>query len=60
VVNLLDKTGTLEAGKWADVIVVDGNPLDDLRIMSKVSLVFKEGTMHRPDQLAAATGKNPL
>ena len=28
-----DKVGTLEAGKLADVILVEGNPLDDIKIM---------------------------
>jgi len=41
-----DKTGTLEAGKWADVILVDGNPLDNVGILrqpDKISLVMKGG-----------------
>lgn len=60
VCNLLDKTGTLEAGKWADVIVIDGNPLEDLSVMSQVKLVFKEGHLYRPEELTAAIGRNPL
>ena len=41
-----DKTGTLEAGKWADIILVDGNPLDNVGILrqpDKISLVMKGG-----------------
>jgi imidazolonepropionase-like amidohydrolase len=41
-----DVTGTLEAGKAADVILVDGNPLDQvsvLRNIEKIHLVMKEG-----------------
>ena len=28
-----DQTGTLAAGKWADIILVQGNPLDDIRVL---------------------------
>ena len=38
-----DKLGTLEIGKLADLIVVDGNPLDDLIAMGSVLFVVKEG-----------------
>jgi imidazolonepropionase-like amidohydrolase len=38
--------GTLEPGKWADVLVVDGDPLKDIRLLqdkSAIHAVFKEG-----------------
>lgn len=38
--------GTLEAGKVADLIVVDGNPLDDLRILAdkaRLQFVMQDG-----------------
>jgi len=38
--------GTLERGKVADIIVIDGNPLDDVKILQdhrKIALVMKEG-----------------
>ena len=35
--------GTLEAGKEADVLVVEGNPLVDIGALSNVSAVFKAG-----------------
>ena len=38
-----DKVGTLEKGKEADVIIVDGNPIDDLRALEKVDLVLLRG-----------------
>jgi imidazolonepropionase-like amidohydrolase len=60
VCDLADQTGTLEVGKFADVIVIDGNPLVDMRDMAKVELVFKEGEQYRPAELAMATGTWPL
>ncbi len=44
--GMADRIGTLEAGKWADVIVVNGNPLDDIEVLREpgnLSLVVKEG-----------------
>jgi imidazolonepropionase-like amidohydrolase len=38
-----DRLGTLEPGKLADFIVVDGDPLADIRTLSRLKAVFKEG-----------------
>ena len=40
-------TGTLEVGKAADVIVVDGDPLDDITALRRIVLVAKDGVIHR-------------
>lgn len=42
--------GTLEAGKYADLLVVDGDPLSDVRVLqdhSKILGVMKGGRMYR-------------
>jgi imidazolonepropionase-like amidohydrolase len=41
--------GTIEAGKLADIIAVDGNPLEDISAMSAVRFVMKEGVVYRDD-----------
>ncbi len=38
-----DKIGMLEAGKWADIIAVDGDPLQDVTTLEKVKFVMKGG-----------------
>lgn len=42
-IGIEDKTGTLEKGKWADIIVLDGNPLEDLTALKRVIMVILEG-----------------
>jgi imidazolonepropionase-like amidohydrolase len=39
----LEAFGTLEPGKFADLIVVDADPLEDIQNLQKLSLVVKEG-----------------
>lgn len=42
-VFLEDEIGSLEPGKAADVVIIDGDPLDDLFDLLKVDLVIKGG-----------------
>jgi imidazolonepropionase-like amidohydrolase len=41
----VDDRGTLAAGKLADIIAVPGNPLDDIKVMERVSFVMKDGVV---------------
>lgn len=41
--GVLDLVGTLEVGKRADIVVVDGDPSTDIRAMANVTAVFKDG-----------------
>src|ERR1700681_4599567 len=41
--------GTLEPGKWADVIAVDGDPTKDVTILEHVKFVMKGGAVYRND-----------
>jgi imidazolonepropionase-like amidohydrolase len=44
-----ERVGTLEAGKLADVVAVDGDPLADVAVLQHVRFVMKGGTVVRKD-----------
>jgi imidazolonepropionase-like amidohydrolase len=47
VLGIEDEVGTLEAGKFADVLVVSGNPLEDLQDLTDIRMVIHNGTIIR-------------
>lgn len=48
-----DELGTIEEGKLADLIVVDADPLVDMRNLHRICLVIKGGTVYTPSKLLA-------
>jgi imidazolonepropionase-like amidohydrolase len=42
-----DKVGTIEPGKWADIIAIDGDPLKDVKILQHVPFVMKSGIVYK-------------
>lgn len=46
-VQMAGNIGTLEDGKYADIIAVDSDPLDDVTVMETVAFVMKGGVVHK-------------
>ncbi len=46
VCEIAGKTGSLEAGKYADIIALDGNPLKDINALKRIAAVMKHGVIH--------------
>src|SRR5580693_253203 len=44
-----DRAGTIEAGKWADIVAVSGDPLKDISELQRVKFVMKAGTVYKND-----------
>lgn len=47
LLGMNDKLGSIEKGKLADIIAVEGNPLTDIQAMGKVRFVMKDGKVYR-------------
>jgi imidazolonepropionase-like amidohydrolase len=47
--GVLDEGGTVEVGKWADLVAVPGNPLDDVELLKEVGFVMKGGVVYKMD-----------
>lgn len=45
VIGRINDLGTLEPGKLADIIIVDGNPLSDINVMQNIDMTMKDGVI---------------
>jgi imidazolonepropionase-like amidohydrolase len=48
--------GSIQKGRFADVIAVNGDPLKDIGLMQRVSFVMKGGVVHKGAAPSKATG----
>jgi imidazolonepropionase-like amidohydrolase len=54
LMNWTNHVGSIEPGKWADIIAVNGDPLKDVRLLQSVQFVMKSGVVYKNQSGAAA------
>lgn len=47
ILGMADELGALEPGKYADIIAVSGNPLENIRVLEHVVFVMKNGVVYK-------------
>jgi len=52
ILGMSDKIGTIETGKLADIIIVDGNPLRNVEVLDYVDIVVKDGVVWYSERAA--------
>ena len=55
-----DVTGSIAVGKNSDLVLVDGNPLEDISAIRRATLVMKGNTAYQPDELYKVVGVKPF
>jgi hypothetical protein len=58
--RVLDDRGSVTVGKRADLILVDGDPLQRLADIRKIVLVLKDGNAYYPSEIDTALGIKPF
>lgn len=56
-IGMKDRVGSLEAGKFADMVLVNGDPLQDINRLKDIAWVMKSGRRFDPATLASAMGE---
>ncbi len=54
--GILDEVGTIAPGKRADLVILEANPLDNLRNTRRIQYVVLGGKIHRPQDLLGSGG----
>ena len=49
LLGIQNRIGTLEAGKLADIVVIPGDPIQNIRQVEKITFVMKEGVIYKND-----------
>ena len=47
LLGMQDQIGTIESGKFADIVAVPGDPINDITVLEKVNFVMKAGMVYK-------------
>ncbi len=56
----LDRLGSIAPGKLADLILVEGDPTQDISAIRRINLVMKEGVAYYPAEIQESIGIKPF
>ena len=59
VMKMDRELGTIESGKFADLLIVDGNPVENISEIRKIETVMKGGRMYKAAALWESIGFKP-
>jgi len=60
VVGKADHTGSITQGKYADLVLIDGDPVNDISELRKASLVIRGDKLYQPEKIYEAIGVKPF
>ncbi len=60
ITGVADRKGSIEVDKDSDLILIDGNPFEDISAIRRAVLVMKGDTLYRPDDLYRSIGVKPF
>jgi len=55
ILDRFDELGSIEPGKLADIIIVDGDPLRNIEALDYVDVVIKDGIVYYSERAAFGT-----
>ena len=47
LLGVMDRLGSVEKGKLADIVAVEGDPIADIQAMGKVKFIMKDGVVYK-------------
>jgi len=57
LLEMENEVGTLAKGFFADIVAVNGNPLEDIATIQSIRFVMKDGRVYRSDASGSSNGK---
>jgi hypothetical protein len=60
ITGVADRKGSIEIDKDSDLLLIDGNPFEDISAIRRAVLVMKGDTLYRPEDLYSAIGIKPF
>jgi len=60
VTGVADRKGSIEVDKDSDLVLLEGNPFEDISAIRRAVLVMKGDTLYQPDRLYESVGVKPF